>query len=110
MDEQKEARYFEKTLEIAREAMEKGHDPFGSILVDDRGEILMEQRNDVGSGDPTRHDTNTLISRAALAYPPEFLWTCTVYAAMEPCCMCTGSAFWANIGHIKYLMSEHHLG
>lgn len=110
MDIQKEAKYFERALALSREAFATGNDPFATLLVGPDGEVLMEQMNDVGCGDPTRHDTNTLIARAALKYDADFLWQCTAYAAMEPCCMCTGAAFWANVGNIKYLMSEKQLG
>jgi hypothetical protein len=32
--------------------------------------------------------------RAAAAYPPEFLWTCTLVSTGEPCAMCTGTLYW----------------
>lgn len=110
MDHEAVRPYFERALALSREALAGGNDPFATILVDPEGTVLMEQKNDVAASGPTAHDTNTLIARASREYDPEFLWNCTVYAAMEPCCMCTGAAFWANIGHVRYLMSERQLG
>mgnify|MGYP000325972995 CR=1 FL=1 len=42
-------------MELAREAMENGDEPFGSILVDADGATLFEDRNRVKDGDGTRH-------------------------------------------------------
>ena len=40
------------------------------------------------------------------AYPPEFLWTCTLVLTGEPCAMCTGTLYWANIGRLVYGFEE----
>ena len=32
-----------------------------------------------------------------------------MYTTMEPCVMCTGSIYWANIGTIVYAMTERRL-
>ncbi|MEZ3470502.1 MAG: hypothetical protein K1W40_19540 [Schaedlerella sp.] len=102
--------YFERTEQLAIEAMNDGDDGFSSILVDENGEIVMEQKNEAFTlKEPTAHDTIELVRRAVKKYPPEFLSQCTVYALMEPCVMCMGALFWGNIGHIKYAVSEETL-
>ncbi|GAA0181707.1 nucleoside deaminase [Clostridium sediminicola] len=103
--------YFKKAIEVSREALDTGNDGFGCILVSPEGEIIMKQRNAVADeNNPTAHDVNTMLREAVKKYSPEYLWGCTVYATMEPCCMCTGAAFWANVGNIKYAVSERELG
>lgn len=47
--------YLRRCVELAREALEDGDEPFGSLLVSASGEILFEDRNRVKGGDHTRH-------------------------------------------------------
>ena len=79
---------------VARDAVMHGHHPFGAVLVGPDDRILMRQ----GNIDTVRHAETELARRAAAAYPPEFLWTCTLVSTGEPCAMCTGTLYWANIG------------
>ena len=45
-----------RCVELAREALDDGDDPFGSVLVDDAGNVLAEARNrEVSRADPTAH-------------------------------------------------------
>jgi tRNA(Arg) A34 adenosine deaminase TadA len=87
---------------VAREAAEHGHHPFGCVLVGPDDRILMRQ----GNIDTVRHAETELARRAATAYSPEFLWTCTLVTTGEPCAMCTGTLYWANIGRLVYGYEE----
>lgn len=99
--------YFERTEVLAREAMKAGDDGFACVLAGPEGDIVMEQKNEAFTRkDPTAHDVMVLAARAVREFSPEYLQECTVYALMEPCVMCMGALFWANIGHVKYAMSE----
>ncbi|TIS31303.1 MAG: nucleoside deaminase, partial [Mesorhizobium sp.] len=64
--------------------------------------ILMRQ----GNIDTVHHAETELARRAAAAYSPEFLWTCTLVSTGEPCAMCTGTLYWANIGRLVYGFEE----
>src|SRR6478735_8872737 len=88
--------------EVAREAAAHGHHPFGAVLVGPDDRILMRQ----GNIDTVRHAETELCRRAAAAYPPEFLWTCTLVSTGEPCAMCTGTLYWTNIGRLVYGFEE----
>jgi tRNA(Arg) A34 adenosine deaminase TadA len=87
---------------VAREAAENGHHPFGAILVGPDDRVLMRQ----GNLDTVRHAETELARRAAAAYPADFLWTCTMVSTGEPCAMCTGTMYWANIGRLVYGFEE----
>ena len=52
------------------------------------------------------HAEAELARRAAAAYEPEFLWQCTLVSTGEPCAMCTGTLYWANIGRLVYGYEE----
>lgn len=87
---------------VAREAAEHGHHPFGGVLVGPDDRVLMRQ----GNIDTVRHAETELCRRAAAAYPADFLWTCTLVSTGEPCAMCAGTLYWANIGRLVYGFEE----
>jgi len=99
-------RHLRRSNEVARRAIALGHHPFGAVLVGpDNETVLLEQCNI----DTVNHAESTLARVAATNYTPEFLWSCTLYTAVEPCCMCAGTAYWANIGRVVYGMTEAQL-
>lgn len=74
--------------EVAKRAMSLGHHPFGAVLVaPDHETVLLTQCNI----DTVNHAESTLARIAASNYTPEYLADCTLYTAVEPCCMCSGT-------------------
>lgn len=95
-----------KANDSARTAMKDGHHPFGAVLdAADNMTILMEQ----GNISSVEHVESTLARRAAKKYSAEELWKMTLYSTAEPCVMCAGTQYWANIGLLVYGMSERQL-
>ena len=102
--------YLRLANDAARKARAAGNTPFGAILVDAEGQVLLSQGNAEGdTHDATAHAELVLASRASRAYSKEFLRSCTLYTTCEPCPMCTGGIYWANIGRIVYGISEARL-
>lgn len=102
--------YISRAIELAYAAKEKGDNPFGSILVDQDGNILMEDENtQVTQNDIIGHPELKIARRAAAKYDKEFLKTCTMYNSAEPCTMCTGAIYWSGIGRIVYGISKARL-
>lgn len=101
--------YLRRAIEISKEAREAGNTPFGALLVNKEGEIIMEQGNiEITEKICTGHAEATLAARASHEYSREFLWDCTLYTTAEPCAMCAGAIYWANIGRVVYGMTEIH--
>ncbi|WP_420992097.1 nucleoside deaminase [Cupriavidus sp. 30B13] len=99
-------RHLRRAQQVAQRAVELGHHPFGAILVGpDHETVLLEQCNI----DTVNHAESTLARVAATNYTPAFLWGCTLYTTVEPCCMCAGTAYWANIGCVVFGMTERDL-
>ncbi|GBL05244.1 nucleoside deaminase [Glaciecola sp. KUL10] len=99
-------KHLRRANQVAKIAMEAGHHPFGAVLVaKDNETILMEQ----GNISSVAHAESTLAQRAAQKYTPEQLWGTTLYSTAEPCVMCAGTQYWANIGRLVYGMSERQL-
>lgn len=104
-------RHLRRCIVLAYQARAAGQHPFGSLIADENGEVLVEGQNEARppSGDPTRHAEMVTVSRAAKAFPPDKLAKATLYTSTEPCCMCAGAIYWANIGRVVYALSEHGL-
>ncbi len=91
---------------IAQRALAAGHHPFGALLVaPDQQTVLIEQ----GNVDRVNHAEAVLARAAAARFDPAYLWGCTLYTTVEPCCMCAGTQYWAHIGTLVYGMSERGL-
>ena len=110
MNHKDHIRFLKRAIEVSRESREHGNTPFGAILVDGEGNILMEQGNvEITENICTGHAETTLAARASHKYTKDFLWNCTLYTTAEPCAMCAGAIYWANIGNVVYGMTERQL-
>ena len=99
-------RHLRRACVVAERATLLGHHPFGAILVGpDQQTVLMEQ----GNVDTVNHAESVLARVAAMNFTPQYLWGCTLYTTVEPCCMCAGTAYWANIGRVVFGMTEERL-
>ena len=99
-----------ETARIATESRDGGNHPFGALLADAQGKILMEQGNEVVSThNDCGHAETMLLMRASKAYDRAFLATCSLYTSIEPCAMCTGALYWSNVGRLVYALTEERL-
>lgn len=95
--------YIRMAIETAQRAKENGDHPFGALLVDGDGKVLMDMENSVVSGrDSTAHAELNLLRQATAQYDSAFLAKCTIYASTEPCPMCSGAIFWSNVRRIVF--------
>lgn len=101
--------FLRRTIELGLEARAAGSHPFGAMLVDDQGHVLIEAGNDFAHQKGPGHAENIVAREAAMLYEPDMLETCTLYSAFEPCAMCAGATYWANIGTLVYGMTEKRL-
>ena len=96
----------ERAHALARRAVDAGHHPFGALLVaPDHETVLLEQ----GNVDSVNHAEAVLARAAAARDSPTQLWPCTLVTTVEPCAMCAGTLYWANIGRLVYGMAERTL-
>jgi len=97
-----------RAFDEAKRSRAGGDHPFGSVLADAEGNVLMEQGNGYRSEgfDRTAHAERLLASRAARAYGLEFLSRCTLYTSAEPCAMCAGAIYWAGVGRVVFGQTE----
>jgi len=107
----KDFEHLNRCVELAREALAAGDEPFGSVLVSGDGEALAEDRNRVvATGDRTQHPEFNLARWAAANMSPEERARATVYTSGEHCPMCAAAHGWVGLGNIVYAASSAQLG
>ena len=97
-----------RVIEICFEARERGNHPFGCLLANAEGEILLEQGNEENTtgGDCTAHAETLLMCKASQIYTKEQLKNYTFYNCGEPCAMCAGAIYWAGVGRMLMIGRE----
>lgn len=110
MDTSIDIRNLKRCVEISQASRDAGNTPFGALLADKEGAVLLEQPNvEISENKCTGHAETQLAEKASGLYSKEFLSECTLYSTAEPCAMCSGAIYWAGIGRVVYGMSEKDL-
>ncbi len=99
-------RHLRRANAVAQRAKDLGHHPFGALLVAPDGDTVLAEQGNI---DTVNHAESTLARAAAGNYSAAYLWQCTLVTTVEPCAMCAGTQYWANIGHLVYGLSERRL-
>lgn len=99
-----------EAIELARRSREKGNHPFGSLLVDRSGAVVLKAENTVVTGhDVTGHAELNLVRAASMQFDVEALRESTLYTSTEPCAMCSSAIYWSGIGRVVYALSSEQL-
>lgn len=96
-------------VELAREALEAGDEPFGSLVVDAAGTVRFEDRNRVKDGDHTRHPEFAIARWSATHLSEVERAQATVYTSGEHCPMCSAAHAWMGLGRIVFVASSEQL-
>lgn len=101
--------HLRRCVDLARQALEAGDEPFGSVLVDADGEVLFADHNHVAGGDATRHPELAIALWAVENLSPADRAAATVYTSGEHCPMCAAAHAWVGLGRIVYAASSAQL-
>lgn len=94
--------FMKEALKEAKLALAEDEVPIGAVIVCDnrviaRAHNLTERLNDV-----TAHAEMQAFTSASGFLGGKYLSECTLYVTVEPCPMCAGASFWAQIGRVVY--------
>lgn len=99
--------FLRMAITTAEESKRKGNLPFGCVLVDGEGKVILKGENSINTDtDCLAHAEVNLIRRACKLYDYSFLNDCTIYTSDEPCPMCTSAIYWSGIGKLVYGLSK----
>ena len=108
--DERDQRLLRLAIAVSSRSRAHGNHPFGAVLADDDGAVLLEAENTVvTTGDVTGHAETNLIRSANRTLPREVLARATVYSSTEPCAMCAGAIYWSGVGRLVYAMAESDL-
>jgi tRNA(adenine34) deaminase len=93
-------------IALSAQARAAGNEPYGALLADAQGRVLLEAVNTQHSArDCTGHAELNLMRDASPRFTREQLAQSTVYASGEPCPMCAGAIYWGGVGRVVYGLS-----
>lgn len=102
--------FLRRAIQIAAEAITNGDAPYGSLLVDGQGAVLVQAHNTVERDrDITAHPELKLARWAARELSPESAAATTMYTSCQPCGMCTGAIARSGLGRVVYALSTEQL-
>ncbi|MEM1266292.1 MAG: nucleoside deaminase [Pseudomonadota bacterium] len=105
----RDLKFLLRTVVLADEAVSEGNHPFGALLVSADGVVLAEGKNSYSVDKGPGHAEANLARDAARRFPEETLRAATLYTSVEPCSMCSGTIYWAEIGAVVFGMTEKRL-
>ena len=97
-----EKHFMNEALKEAQKALENDEVPVGCVIVCEneiiaRAHNLTERLNDV-----TAHAEMQAFTSAADFLGGKYLNECSLYVTLEPCIMCAGASYWAQLKRIVY--------
>lgn len=92
--------FMEIALSLAEEAASQGEIPVGSVVVC-KNRIIAKAHNQTEQlNDVTAHAELMAVTSAEHYLGSKYLTDCTLYVTLEPCVMCAGALFWAQLGRL----------
>lgn len=108
--EPRDGMYLRQAIALSRTARQRGNRPFGAIIVAADGKVLGQGWNSNGeTGDCTAHAEVQAIRDASRHHGRDAMENATIYASGEPCVMCAGAIFWANLRRVVYGIDDQRL-
>lgn len=99
-------RLLRAAIALSARARERGNAPYGALLGDADGNVLLEAQNtQITDRDCTGHAELNLLREASRRFDVDVLARCTVYASGEPCPMCAGAIYWSGIRRVVFALS-----
>ncbi|MES2796399.1 MAG: nucleoside deaminase [Bacteroidota bacterium] len=83
-------------------ALEQGEVPVGAVIVCQNKIIAKAYNQTETLTDVTAHAEILAITAASQYLGAKYLKDCTLYVTLEPCVMCAGALYWAQLGKMVF--------
>lgn len=102
--------YMAQAMKEAEKAMNENEIPVGAVVVC-QNRIIARAYNQVERlNDVTAHAEMLAITAAQNHLGSRYLDQCTLYVTLEPCTMCGGALYWAQLQKVVYGASDEKRG
>lgn len=95
-------RFMREAYKLALQAGEEGEIPVGAIVVANNKIIAKGYNQTERLNDPTAHAEMIAITAACNFLGTKYLSDCSLYVTLEPCGMCAGGLYWAQLNKLVY--------
>jgi len=92
--------FMKQAFREAQKAYEGGEIPVGAIIVCENRIIAKAHNQTELLRDVTAHAEILAITSASEHLGSKYLPECTMYVTLEPCIMCAGALYWAQLGKL----------
>jgi tRNA(adenine34) deaminase len=94
--------FMREALKEAGKAYAAKEVPIGAVVVNNN-RIIARAHNQVERLQDTTAHAEILALTAAFSHMGgKYLPSCTLYVTLEPCCMCGGATYWAQLGRLVF--------
>lgn len=94
--------FMKEALKEAEKAFDKDEVPIGAVIVHNNAVIAKAHNLTESLNDVTAHAEMQAFTAAENYLGGKYLNNCILYVTLEPCIMCAGASYWAQIGKIVY--------
>ncbi len=98
--------FMNEALKQASYAFEEGEIPIGAVVVCKNRIIAKAYNQTEKLTDVTAHAEMLALTAASDSLGAKYLPECKMYVTLEPCAMCAGALFWAQIGALYFAASD----
>jgi tRNA(adenine34) deaminase len=98
--------FMREALKQASYALDEGEVPVGAVLVWGEKIIARAYNQTERLKDPTAHAEMLAITSATHSLGTKYLQECILYVTLEPCVMCAGALYWAQLGGVVFGASD----
>ena len=102
--------FMNEAFKEAEKALEKDEVPVGAVIVCDNQIIARAHNYTETLNDVTAHAEMQAFTSASDFLGGKYLNECTLYVTLEPCIMCGGASYWAQIKKIVFGAADEKRG
>ncbi|WP_242927944.1 nucleoside deaminase [Pontibacter vulgaris] len=98
--------FMQEAYRQAQYAFEEGEIPIGAVVVCNNRIIAKAYNQTEKLNDVTAHAEMLALTAAANYLGNKYLSDCTLYVTVEPCIMCAGASYWAQLKRVVFGTAE----